>query len=1238
MSKRNDPSAGIQRVPRKEGGRKAKLDLQTTYLTLLPPMEEGFTTGYQSRPGIVSDTNQKPGQWLENVAKYMQTQGEDVGYSIPDVLAGEQQMRRLMRLPQEEALRHQEMLNWRAVLALLLLWDGWTKDDTWPVLTYEDYLTPESMAGAMLFQRTVATALTQERISDGLKIFALSKLSDQRPDKRPLCMVSRSVIVMPAANPGDLGQLLPAQIRWYDRQRGRWMDPWPFLNESDRSRLVMQLRLLQSMNEQAELGSHLYSETAELCSPLERFIEDLQGFRSAWREKLMKREESAVRDLYTRTLTVYGLCGGEGGMYLQGLAEQRQQLDVSLLGKNPLISVLMRPEARLPESIANVTQTQYLLEGVPFARASANYLLEPTNTPGEEAVVRRLAGEVSLLCEYSADWNRLLANRLGLLHSQMKARVGVCPVVLELLKEWQERHAAYPAQRDRSISLYYPIEGHPQALGMLMKDLLGLDDVQGICGAFSDCLLLITGSERQPFDNPELAEMCRVRGDMEEGQPRYAVPPLSPWLAAWLMDQAESGDPYAPRLLPESICVTKERATGDVSVAFRIACKRQGKDALLTNSVTFCRTYSLRQKGVGSVMELPASELPFVVSWPNLRMTPGLWKQYFVYTHYPEAVDVWVRQTVGWAQGTLRQTTDTNSQGQQRVRIWQTAVTERYPAYIVLRRGPMSLGALVNDTPREQLKHEPPAVIGVDFGSIATTVMLRQGDKVQPATLPRCLHAALLHGRDEDAALLVDEFLPLNALLPTPGALNQRESTFYSVMDMFTDQQDRWLSILRDGHIYFQESIQALLEKNENAIYYDMKWGEEQFALHCVRLYLKQVMVQAALASRLCGAPSLSWRVSMPNALPLPRQESYLEMMRALSAEVAAETGMPLTPELPSVLYATENQADGLYFKGRNEVNVRSGYINMDIGGGTTDISLWLGGAWRATLETSLLMGCRQILFDSVTTRHLMEFSTDFEQCDEQVKTVVRGLVEALTHGAGSTRGRQKSMFLLDDFFAAYDQQIWQMMERARSQGRISYVESLLLVNIGFLFHLCGELLNRGWRNPETRPLLHERMEVCIAGNGGQLLKAFDNESRAKLCRLALQGLERGNVVRELVLVQSRHPKQEVAIGLLSEEQRMRSTVHGEAVWAPGEEPTSHAQHQSVLHSFPVRFYHAFPQAADRLMPGVFERQSKDTVGLSASAKVELDTILDNEFFEPHEDEFVAYIRCFAAMKRLWRV
>jgi len=1238
MTKHTAKAGGIQRLARSRDTEKASLDLQTSYITLLPNMDEGFHIGYQSKPGIVSDTNTKPHEWLENVAKYMQTQGEDVGYSIPDILAGEQQMRRLCRLPYDESVRHQEMISWRGILALLLLWDSWPRDETWPVISPEAFFGEKTPPSDKPFQRTVYKALTGERLAEGLEVLTISLLSDQKPDKRPLCLISRSVIIVPAADPGDLGEILPRRVRWYDRDKRRFQDPCSYLEEVDRTRLIQRLRMLQTMNENKETASLIYSPQAHLFGLLDRFIDDLQTFRKQYRNKLEQREEQARQEFYIRSLAVYGLMESALGMDIQGLHKEHHQQNENLQ-KNVLLCRLMSPQSVWPDLSIDVCQ--YTLNGIPFARASANWLLEPANHTGEPAALKILAQELSLLNDFSSRWNEHMHRRFYEIYAETQARVGVSPAVLQLLWEWSAKHSAFPMQRDRNITLYYPIKGHPQTLALLLADLLGIRDTDRIQDAFSDSLLVITDAKAPPFNNTALCEACQIKSaDTAEPFNTYAIPPLSSWLAAWLMDEAEKDEHFSAKLATESLSFLRDPVTGNIQASFRITCRKQGKDAVLINSVTFCRTYTTTP-GMNGMITLTANQLPFVLAWPNVRLSTDVWKQYFIYAHNPGSVDIWVQRGGIWVQGALCRATDSNN-GEQQHRLWQTATTERYPAYIILKRGALTLGALYNDAPREMLKHEPSAVISVDFGSIATTVMMRQGDKVQPAIFPKCMHTALLHVMPGDEGYLQDEFLPADVLLPNPesGTAGGRESTFYSVMDMFTDDRKKWRFVLQDGHIYYRASLADLMRKSETSLYYDMKWSDEEYVLQCMRLFLKQVMLQASLSARLNGAPSVSWRISMPNALPLTRQESYLEMMRGLSMEIAVETGVPITQGIPGVLYATENQADGLYFRGRNEVNVRNGYINMDIGGGTTDISVWLNNAQRATLGTSLLLGCRQMLFDSVSSRHLGQFERDFEKSGEQLRTVVRNVAQTLASSVSSTRGRQKSMFLLDDFFAGFDREIWAMIAQVRGEGRISYVESLLLLNIGFLFHMCGVLLNQVWLDPNCQQQLHQRMEICIAGNGGQLLKAFDNETRTQLCRLALQALEKGHPIRELMLVQSRHPKQEVAIGLLSEEQAMDSAIHRKEGWRSGlQVPTETTRHHQMMLSFPVRFYSAFPQAAERLLPSVFEvKKDGQGVELTAAATVEMSTILDNEFSTGAEDDLSIYARCFAAMKRLWRV
>jgi hypothetical protein len=1208
---------------------KAELDRKTSYVTLLPAMDDGFHTGYQTHAGVVSDGNQKPYEWLQSFAANMHTAGEDVGYSIPDVLAGEAQLRRLMLLPHEEAMRHQEMVNWRGTLAVLLLWDGWPKDDSWPELTCENMLSGNGGA----FFSSVKAALPQSRVAFGLKLFVLSTERDGVPEKKTLGMLSPAVALSPAANPGDLSGILPECVRWYDRERKRFLDPCAFLDEADRARLLQHLRYLQALNERADLASPLYAADASLSGLIDRFVNDLQTLRASWRERLEAGDAHAQTELYIRALAVYGLMEVAA---LPGLTRRELPLSFADLNQNTLLKWLTAENASAPDEFNGLTVCTYAFQGKPFAIDSPRYLLEPVNQPEELATLQRLWAEISLPLQYDGEWNRAVAKRFVELANHLTGLSGAgsraSRRVIDLLRKWSARLAGFRESGDRTLSLQLPLTDVPSTLSALTREMSGLPDAAALAGAFSDCLLLCEGEP--PFGDPALNEHCAVRG----AQNLYAVPPVGASLALWLSNAAgEAGDDlFRPCLPAEAFSFEAfEDAQGrKVRARMRLDRKYREEDATFQNQIDLTRVYAEGAEFTqGAAVRVSAGSLPTVRCWPAARVARGQWQAYYVLSQRPEAADVLVPDGDGWAQGEPRRAVTGEEGAAQTEYRWQTARTRTWPLYVALARGKLGLGALPNDAPFLQLKRETPAAVAVDFGSNATTVMLRQGEQVRPAALAPELLKTLYQGRPEDDRLLPDELLPAQCC---PD--EQRPSTFVSVMDMFGDDEKNWGAPLLDGHIYYAPDLTALLHKNPNTLYYDLKWGEEPYVVRCLRLFLKQTLLQASLAARLSGSPSVSWRVSMPNAMPLYRQEAYLEMVRSLAKEVAADTGVPLTDGVPPVLFAHENQADGLYFRYRNEVNARNGYLNMDVGGGTTDLSVWLGGEPKATIETSLLLGCRQILFDSLSARRRAEFVADFANAAPGLRSLVGEMARAFAAGQGSLRARQKNVFLLDAFFAHHSQDISDVMAAVRGEGRVSLLESLLLLHFGFLFRLCGELLDRCDGSGETRALLSPRMEICVAGNGGQFLKVFDRETRSKLFRLALSGLNPDHPVQELLLVQSRHPKQEVARGLLTDVSRLRSSVHGGE--APGFVQTiavSPEKRRGLLKEYLQAFYSAFPQAGEKLLGNAFERDANpQIVRLKPAAAIALDTVLDNELTDG--DEFAGYVRAFAATKRLWDI
>ncbi|MDD5898570.1 MAG: hypothetical protein PUE14_08805 [Clostridia bacterium] len=1175
---------------------KEELDRQTSYLTFLPHMGDGFHTGYHNVPGVVTDRNKRPGEWLESMARHMQTNGQDVGYSIPDVLACEQQLRRLSRLDGDRLSHNRQLTDYRAVLALLLLWDSWPRDESWPVLD-----TVCLSGGQGPFGAAVEAALAPGRAPDGLWVFILRSARDAEAAVYPLALLSSAMVLIPAADPGNLSEVLPPCVRWYDRMNGCFTEPCETISQRDAFVLVSRLRVLQQLKEQPEWQSPLLHADEHLVSLLDRFAQDLLNLHTGWKQRL---SQGGADEVSLLRLLALGACSPQDVLPVEKQTLCPAQLP---LLDNPLLSVLA--PCGLPACPPDEL-TLYTLNGEAFACRAHDTLFKPADFRNR-AVLERLQAEIGLLQRHDARWRHQTAQALRSLRQQCTERTGLLDSLLQWLQRWADELEAIPAAAVCELVLDCPTTGRPAVLRGLLDRAIGMTDEQLIQNVFSDALLLWEGEAA--YDDGLLARRCTVEGL------GTAVAPLSPALCQWLAQRFDEDGDSAPRLDPASFCFSVQE--DHVVVSFSIT--RRAQEGGAPGAVTFRRSYRLRGDGrleQGGATVLPAQQRPGVTVWPNARFAPGLWKSYAVFVEQPGLVSAWAYGSQGWHQG-RRYAAGENG--------WQTVCVDLFPAFVVLRRGETTLGALINDTPRRLLKHEPPATAAIDFGSISTTVMLRQGDRVQPASLPECMHRTLMKpGRQSD--LLAGAFLPRDVLLPG----STTESTFYSVMDMFTDQPEQWNTVLLDGHIYYQSTLNALAGKNASALYYDLKWSEEAYAQRVMRLFLKQVMVQASLCARLWGSGLISWRVSMPNALPLHRQESYLNLMRGLAREVAQETGLPLCEDCPPVLFATENQADGLYFLNRSEINAQSGYLNLDIGGSTADLSLWLGGAKHACMEASLLMGCRQMLFYSLLERHSDDFEHDFDGMDDELEAAIHQVTAVFRQEGSTTRGQRKCMLLLDDLLSSQAQAIRRCMAQCRDEGRVSYMECLLLWQIGFLFYLAGEMLQRAWQNEAWQPLLPSRMELCIAGNGGQLVKAFGEEQQTRLCSLTLARLSDGHPLQALLPIQSRHPKQEVARGLLAGDGRLQSAIQSER-FAEGVRVDETPGENLLLTYLPL-FGHVFPQAASRLMPNVFDNQPSGAI--AATARMELDTIYANEAARDAGVDFSSYVRCLTALKRLWNL
>jgi hypothetical protein len=354
----------------------------------------------------------------------------------PDVLAWEARLSALLSLPYAQSVRRREVIEWRGLLAILLLWDGWELRHTLPALRCAP---PPEGEGT----RAVLAALPKERLNAGLTLFTLEKDVDGMIFEGTLGMLSNHTALLSAADPHKLCGLLPDCARWYDKDSQTFSDPCPLLSETDRTRLVHRLKCLQALTERAELRSPLRLGGGAIYAAADAFLGDLHSRHDFWRERFEADDQKAVHALYIRTLAVFGPA-------IEGLERQEEELSIHDLKQNPLMKRLLgdpgEQKRGLSQSALFTSEpiTSYFYKGVPFAVGSQRYLLTPVNVEGEQEALERLEAVIDGMA--STAYHRHAARRFLELANRLTSRSGASKKAVSLLRAWSVKHSRLAQQ------------------------------------------------------------------------------------------------------------------------------------------------------------------------------------------------------------------------------------------------------------------------------------------------------------------------------------------------------------------------------------------------------------------------------------------------------------------------------------------------------------------------------------------------------------------------------------------------------------------------------------------------------------------------------------------------------------------------------------------------------------------------------------------------------------------------
>lgn len=248
--------------------------------------------------------------------------------------------------------------------------------------------------------------------------------------------------------------------------------------------------------------------------------------------------------------------------------------------------------------------------------------------------------------------------------------------------------------------------------------------------------------------------------------------------------------------------------------------------------------------------------------------------------------------------------------------------------------------------------------ISVDFGTSSTMVYYSRNGK-EPLPLAFEPHLYQVSGNDTLLANTYLEFIPQE--------LMNKDGSFLSIFHLLnTKMAGKEMAPLKDGQIFQLTMERAEDFINEGSrVKSNLKWQGDSTGRYDARTYLEQLSMQSLAEAAAGAASKVRWHFSYPSAFSEDERESFQIMCRQTVTNACSNTGYDAGED--DIDRQTESVAAAYHFNRVNnsDTNFADGAICLDIGAGTTDISIVSGQPGQIVCHTSVRFAGRY-LFDPI--------------------------------------------------------------------------------------------------------------------------------------------------------------------------------------------------------------------------------------------------------------------------------
>ncbi|MBR4642042.1 MAG: hypothetical protein IKO74_04885 [Selenomonadaceae bacterium] len=447
-------------------------------------------------------------------------------------------------------------------------------------------------------------------------------------------------------------------------------------------------------------------------------------------------------------------------------------------------------------------------------------------------------------------------------------------------------------------------------------------------------------------------------------------------------------------------------------------------------------------------------------------------------------------------------------------------VTYNPPPY--LGKAPFEVGVILLNKPKLiEGNADLTWKIGVDFGTSSTMIFFAANQNPpQPLNFKPHLFQVTASGgaRVQTYRHFIPSQIPARA-----------DGSFLSIFHMLNAGDLKEILPLIDGHVFLLSSENTrVFEQFASHIDANLKWQDDDRQRRKTAAYIKQICLQAAVEANFHGADNVQWNFSYPTAFSQAQKTSFQEICREAVNSIRNEElgirndyGANSIPHSSFLIpnFFAESKAAAYHFnkQGGKAGNFAQGALCVDIGAGTTDISVISGEVPRIVYHTSIRYAARQMfkpIYDNYELFASEKISGKFGD-DTQRQAVI-----------DADMREHSEKYLADLKFKTGREQIKNVLQAAQ------------FATAG-LFHYLGELVkvlhDYGHYREEKIP------HVFVGGNGARIFKwltggtELDGNIYLNVLEkifVAASGLEG---YKKFNLHLSPQPKIEVAAGMIVE-------------------------------------------------------------------------------------------------------